>query len=260
LSSILKALKKIEESAPPEESLNPAQAFNPHTVFRQRHRGRWITSKMLYMGVAAVVVLAAAILIRGWMSGEADPQGGKPSTAAAGVDAFRARLPDGKSAAPSPPVAVPPPFGPAGPVAVPAPPPTDAPEVTAAQRPAPTAQAARPAVRAVPKETPQTPPVERPPALPQRAASAREAPPASRPPAARAPEDNLSRLEDSKLKVMAIAWHGQATRRIAVINGHIVKEGESVDGYTITQIRKDDVIVSDGSRSWRVQFALKVQP
>jgi hypothetical protein len=59
---------------------------------------------------------------------------------------------------------------------------------------------------------------------------------------------------------MAIAWHGQATRRIAVINGHIVKEGESVDGYTITQIRKDDVIVNDGSRSWRVEFALKVQP
>jgi hypothetical protein len=265
LSSILKALKKIEESAPPEESLNPAQAFNPHTVFRQRQRGRWITSKMLYMGVAAVVVLAAAILIRGWMSGEADPRGDKPASAAAGsrpagVDAFRAKLPDGKTAALSPPVAVPSPFGPAGPVAVPAPPPADAPEVTAAQRPASTAQSARPAVRAVPKETPQAPSAERPPALPQRAASARETPPTGRPPAARAPEDNLSRLDDSKLKVMAIAWHGQATRRIAVINGHIVKEGESVDGYTITRIRKDDVIVNDGSRSWRVEFALKVQP
>ena len=265
MSSILKALKKIEESAPPEEYLNPAQAFNPHTVFWQRRRGRWITSKIIYMGLAAVVVLAAGILIRGWMSGEADPRGDKPATAAAGslpagVDAFRAKLPDGKTAAPSPPVAVPSPFGPAGPVAAPAPPPADAPEVTAALRPAPTAQAAKPAIRAVPKETRETSPAERPPVLPQRAAPARETPPTGRPPAARAPEDNLSRLDDSKLKVMAIAWHGQATRRIAVINGHIVKEGESVDGYTITQIRKDDVIVSDGSRSWRVQFALKVQP
>ena len=265
MSSILKALKKIEESAPPEESFNPTQAFNPHTVFWQRHRGRWITSKIIYMGLAAVVVLAAGILIRGWMSGEADPRSGKPVTAAAGsapagVDAFRAKLPDGKTAAPSPPVAVPSPSGQAGSVAAPAPPPADAPEVTAAQRPAPTAQAAKPAVRALPKETPQAPPAERTPASPQRAASARETPPTGRPPAARAPEDNLSRLDDSKLKVMAIAWHGQATRRIAVINGHIVKEGESVDGYTITQIRKDDVIVNDGSRSWRVQFALKVQP
>jgi len=75
LSSILKALKKIEESAPPEESLNTAQALNPRTVFGQRHRGRWLTSKTIYMGLAAVVVLAAGILIRGWMSGEADPRG-----------------------------------------------------------------------------------------------------------------------------------------------------------------------------------------
>jgi hypothetical protein len=96
--------------------------------------------------------------------------------------------------------------------------------------------------------------------LAQKAAPARETLPPNRSPAARTPEDNFSRLDDSKLKVMAIAWHGDATRRIAVINGHIVKEGESVDGYTITRIRKDDVIVNDGSRSWRVEFALKVQP
>ena len=265
MSSILKALKKIEESAPPEEFLNPAQAFNPRTVFGQRHRRRWLTLKTIYMGLAAVVVLAAGILIQGWMSGEADPRGGKPVPAAvdsapAGAGAFRAKLPNGKTAAPSPPVAAPFPPGPAESVAVPAPIPADAPKATAAQRPAPPAQAAKPAARALPTETPHTPSAERPPALAQRAAPAREAPAPNRPPAARTPEDNLSRLDESKLKVMAIAWHGQAPRRIAVINGHIVKEGESVDGYTITQIRKDDVIVNDGSRSWRVEFALKVQP
>jgi hypothetical protein len=253
LSSILKALKKIEESAPPEESLNPAQALNPRTVFGQRHRGRWLTSKTIYMGLAAVVVLAAGILIRGWMSGEADPRDGKPVTAAAdsapaGADAFRAKLPDGKTAAPSPPVAAPAPL------------PGDATEATAAQRLAPPALAAKPAARVLPKEAPQAPSAERPSAVAQKAAPARETSPLNRPPAARTPEDNLSRLDDSKLKVMAIAWHGDATRRIAVINGHIVKEGESVDGYAITRIRKDDVIVNDGSRSWRVEFALKVQP
>ena len=108
MSSILKALKKIEESAPPEESLNPAQALNPRTVFGQRHRGRWLTSKIIYLGLAAVFVLAAGILIQGWMSGEADPRGGKPVTATADsapadADAFRAKLPDKKSAAPAPP-------------------------------------------------------------------------------------------------------------------------------------------------------------
>jgi hypothetical protein len=265
LSSILKALKKIEESAPPEEFLNPAQAFNPRTVFGQRRRGRWLTSKTIYMGLAAVVVLAAGILIQGWMSGEADPRGGKPVTtaadsAAAGAGAFRAKLPVGKTATPTPPVAAPSPPGQAESVAAPAPLPARAPEATAAQRPAPPAQAAKPAARALPKETPHAPSAERPSALAQRAAPAREIPPPNRPPAVRTPEDNLSRLPDSKLKVMAIAWHGDATRRIAVINGHIVKEGESVDGYTLTRIRKDDVIVNDGSRSWRVEFALKVQP
>jgi hypothetical protein len=199
------------------------------------------------------------------MTGEADPRGGTPVTtsadsAPAGADVFRAKLPDGKTAIPPPPVAAPLPPGQAASVAAPAPIPGDAPEATAAQRLAPPAQAAKPAARVLPKEAPQAPSAERPSALAQRAAPARETLPPNRSPAARTPEDNLSRLDDSKLKVMAIAWHADATRRIAVINGHIVKEGESVDGYAITRIRKDDVIVNDGSRSWRVEFALKVQP
>jgi hypothetical protein len=76
----------------------------------------------------------------------------------------------------------------------------------------------------------------------------------------RSPEDSLDRLEESKLRVMAIAWAGDAARRLAVVNGHIVREGESVDGYSVTQIRKDDIIVNDGSRSWRVELNLKTQP
>jgi hypothetical protein len=59
---------------------------------------------------------------------------------------------------------------------------------------------------------------------------------------------------------MAIAWADDPARRLAVVNGHIVREGESVDGYSVTQIRKDDIIVNDGSRSWRVELNLKTQP
>jgi len=33
-----------------------------------------------------------------------------------------------------------------------------------------------------------------------------------------------------------------------------------VEGFSVTQIRKDDVIVNDGSRSWRVELNLKTQP
>jgi hypothetical protein len=59
---------------------------------------------------------------------------------------------------------------------------------------------------------------------------------------------------------MAIAWATDPARRLAVVNGHIVKEGESVEGFSITQIRKDDIIVNDGNRSYRVELNLKRQP
>jgi hypothetical protein len=257
VSSILQALKKIESSAPPEESLNRAQVFNPRAVFGQRHRGRRLASKTIWIGLAAVVVLAAGILFRGWMSEATGPRGGKPPTAAAdhapaGANAFHAKLPDVKTAAPSPPVAAQPLPGQAASVAARAPRPEAAPEAPAARTPAP--PAAKPAARLLPKDRLPAPATERPSTLARKAAAP------GRPPAARTPEDNLSPLDNFKLKVMAIAWQADATRRIAVINGHIVKEGESVDGYTITRIRKDDVIVNDGSRSWRVEFTLKVQP
>ena len=65
------------------------------------------------------------------------------------------------------------------------------------------------------------------------------------------------RLEESKLQLQAIAWSDDAARRIAVVNGHVVREGESVEGFSITQIRKDDIIVNDGTETWQVEFRLK---
>lgn len=65
------------------------------------------------------------------------------------------------------------------------------------------------------------------------------------------------RLNDSKLKLQAIAWSNDAAQRLAVVNGHVVREGESVEGYSVTQIRQDDIIISDGSESWRLEFGLK---
>jgi hypothetical protein len=69
--------------------------------------------------------------------------------------------------------------------------------------------------------------------------------------------DSLSTITDSKLKLQAIAWSDDATRRMAVINNQIVREGGMVDGFSVIKIRKDDVIVNDGSASWRLEFSLK---
>jgi hypothetical protein len=66
----------------------------------------------------------------------------------------------------------------------------------------------------------------------------------------------LPRFSDSKLKLQAIAWAHEAPQRLAVINSRIVREGDSVDGYSIVQIRSEDVIVNDGTESWRLEFSL----
>jgi hypothetical protein len=66
-----------------------------------------------------------------------------------------------------------------------------------------------------------------------------------------------AKLADSSLKLQALAWSSDAARRMAVINGRIVREGESMDGYQINQIRQEDVVVSDGRQSWRLEFGLK---
>lgn len=65
------------------------------------------------------------------------------------------------------------------------------------------------------------------------------------------------RIEDSKLKLQALAWSADDARRMAVINGRIVREGESVDGYQVMQIREDDVVVNDGGKSWRLEFGMQ---
>ena len=65
------------------------------------------------------------------------------------------------------------------------------------------------------------------------------------------------RMDDTKLKLQALAWFSDASKRMAVINSHIVREGGSVDGYQVTQIRRQDVVVNDGKKSWRLVFGLK---
>ena len=54
-----------------------------------------------------------------------------------------------------------------------------------------------------------------------------------------------------------MAWSDDAARRMAVINGRIVHEGESVDGYQVLEIREEDVIVDAAGKSWRLEFGLQ---
>jgi hypothetical protein len=64
-------------------------------------------------------------------------------------------------------------------------------------------------------------------------------------------------LEDSKLKLQAISWSENPDNRIAVINGSIMREGESIEGFRIVQIGQDDVVVRAGQNERKLVFGFK---
>lgn len=61
--------------------------------------------------------------------------------------------------------------------------------------------------------------------------------------------------DQGKLTLQAISWTEHPEGRIAVINGQILKEGAAVEGYTIRRIRPDDVVVRSGTNDWRLVFS-----
>jgi hypothetical protein len=59
---------------------------------------------------------------------------------------------------------------------------------------------------------------------------------------------NYNEIDESAgLDLQAISWASDAHHRLAVINGRLCRENESVSGFTIKQINPDDVVVSNGT-------------
>ncbi|HUV78382.1 MAG TPA: general secretion pathway protein GspB [Desulfobacterales bacterium] len=59
---------------------------------------------------------------------------------------------------------------------------------------------------------------------------------------------------ESKLELQAIAWSSDPKSRLAVINGRVVREGESIDRVNIMHIGKDEVIFKKGMEEWKQLF------
>lgn len=255
MSSILKALKKVETSGVSEDARGHAVPHEAQTRLPARSMAKWHPRRGALYVLTAVLLAAGAAAFYGWMSGKA------PSPSAGGAREVRSPLP----ASQTPPMTAPQPVRPdPAPSSTPSPrPPAKAagsPPADSQAKAAPSVQAPPPSSRIRPRDSGGTTAAERRPPVAQRSAPAQERAGGGRPAPSRSAADSPDRLEESKLKVMAIAWADDPARRLAVVNGHIVKEGESVDGYNVTQIRKDDIIVNDGSRSWRVELNLKTQP
>lgn len=110
-----------------------------------------------------------------------------------------------------------------------------------------------------PAETahPTAPSSQPPPPGPARA-SAPPSPEPAKPPM-RLPETPpvFPLLADVNVHLQAVAWSSRVEKRMAVINGSIVREGDAVNGYTLERINRDDIILRKGPRSWVLPFRVR---
>jgi len=65
------------------------------------------------------------------------------------------------------------------------------------------------------------------------------------------------RKGDTRLKLQAIAWSSDPEKRIAVINDRVVREGRVIDGIMVDRIDGDQVVVQEDGEVWRIVFDMK---
>jgi type IV secretory pathway VirB10-like protein len=270
LSSILKALKKIDASSLPDDTSPPwPHPGDAGDAITRSIKKRWLIRRMTtYILVAACVIsLAVLLYFRQVDSGSRE----RTAEAQSGAKTRQGQVYRAKIAKTAPP------DGPAASKPSPSPPPgTSTPPVTPTlpNPSAPSLQRA-PAAPAVgtSRDTARISRTRK--ALPKKSkkaatkiapttgeTSARKPPPGADagkssvpPPAERSTPS--SRRQDTGLVLQAIAWAPEPSRRIAVVNGSIVKEGDSVEGYTLMRIRKDDIVLNDGGKTWQLEFGLQ---
>jgi len=56
------------------------------------------------------------------------------------------------------------------------------------------------------------------------------------------------------LKLDALVWSSNPRSRFAVINGQIVRAGETVRGASITEIERDHVALKSGNKTWEIRL------
>jgi len=269
LSTILKALKRIDQTAPPSDDLQtwPPKIDTKETVKTRVHK-IWLYRKVYLALISAVILIAAGWLAysqKHWLTAKIFPQ--KTSTEG---PIYQAQIDPG---------------------------PNESRGVVSEKKPTLKRQNARsgagsgprPAgVDQPPRSLPRTPVSQKSPKHKILPSSRKLQPPeteikaksnTSRLPAAiseksvqsdtrpevaaptkKSPSRDAGtyqRLDDSKLDLQAIAWSKEASQRLAVINGHIVREGESVEGFLVNQIRQENVVLNDGTTTWQLEFGLK---
>jgi hypothetical protein len=65
------------------------------------------------------------------------------------------------------------------------------------------------------------------------------------------------RLEYSVLELQAITWGVDPQERFALVENRILRTGESIKGYIIDNIHEEYIVVRQGHEKWRVEFRLR---
>lgn len=60
--------------------------------------------------------------------------------------------------------------------------------------------------------------------------------------------------EKLELNLQAIAWSKDPKGRIAVINNRVIREGGSIEGFSVVRIAMDEVSVQKGGKEWKLNI------
>lgn len=64
----------------------------------------------------------------------------------------------------------------------------------------------------------------------------------------------IDKLAGVGIKIQAISWSDIPEKSLAVINNRVLRAGDEIEGYQITRINPDDVVLQRGGKSFRLEF------
>jgi len=64
----------------------------------------------------------------------------------------------------------------------------------------------------------------------------------------------VDRLEGVGIKIQAISWSEAPEQSLAVINNQVLREGDGIEGYQISRINPDDIILQRGGKVFQLDF------
>ena len=65
---------------------------------------------------------------------------------------------------------------------------------------------------------------------------------------------DAKRLENDRMMLQAVAWAPRPEKRMGVIDGQVVREGDDANGYTVVKIRKQNIILQRDGQYFRLEF------